>query len=304
MAEVITRSREADGVEFPTSEAKLAASFGHPVDFDPVSDVLVADVRGSIVGVARVWRDERADGALAFGQYVDLVPEWRRGRLREVLFEYNERHARGLAVRDTKERRHVLVLWANSDENEWKSLAVRHGYQEAQHEIDMVRSLGDVPDLPLPAGIEVRPVTPDDVRKVWDANREAWRETWGYSESRWDDAHFEAALHSPEFQPNLWQIAWDGDTLVGMVLPYILPEENERYGCRRGHAENVYVLEGYRGRGIARALLARALRVLKERGMDEATLGTEVENPHRALRIYESMGFRIVKHFTWYEKSL
>ncbi len=304
MADVITRSREADGVQIPAKAEDLASSFGHPTDFDPATDVLVAEAEGRMVGLARTWRDERADGTWVIEHAVSLIPEWRGHGLREALFDYNEGRARGLALQDVKERPRVLVLWANDEENEWKSLAIGRGYRPVQHEIDLVRSLADIPDMPLPASIEVRPVAEDDMRAVWDALRESSRQDWNYSESRWDEAHFEAFLHSPAAHPDLWQVAWDGDTLVGTVLPYIDAEENARYGWRRGHTESVYVREGYRGRGIARALLARAMRVLKERGMEEATLGMEVENPHDPLRLYEGMGFRVVKHFTWYQKPL
>ncbi len=304
MAAVMTRSREADGVELATSVADLVAAYEHPTDFDPASDVLLVETQGIILGLARTWRDRREDGTLVYGHSVEIVPEWRGRGLREALFGCNERHARTLAEGDSRKGPRVLVLWANDEENEWKALALRHGYRPVQHEIDLVRSLEDIPDAPLPAGLEVRRVTPAQYRAVWDANREAGRQIWNYSESRWDDAHFEAFQRSPEFQPDLWQVAWDGGTLVGTVLPYILAEENRRYARRRGHTESVYVREGYRGRGLARALLARSLRVLKERGMEEATLGMEVENPHGPLRLYEGMGFRIVKHFTWYEKSL
>lgn len=304
MAEVITRSREADGVEFPETVEGLSASFAHAPDFDPSEDVLIAEARGSLIGVARMRRGERADGTLAYQHSVDVAEEWRAGELRESLFEYNERRGRSLAAQDPKGRPHALTLWANDVENDWKTLAVRHGYREVQHVIDLVRSLDDLPDISLPPGIEVRPFNPEDIRKVWDLNREASREEWGFAESRFDDAHLDAFRRSPEFQPDLWQIAWDGDTVVGMVLPFILESENRRYGRRRGHTENVAVREGYRRRGVARALLARALWTLKERGMDEATLGTEVENPQHAIRLYESLGFRIVQHFTWYEKAI
>lgn len=302
MAAVITRSREADGFELAKSADELAADFEHPTDFDPATDVLVAEVEGRIVGLARMWRNVRANGTLEYEHSVDLVREWRGRGLREALFEHNERHALAVATQVPKERPRALLVWANDEENEWKDVAIRHGYRPVQHVIDLVRSLDDIPEIPLPAGIEVRPVAEDHYRAVWDALREASRLDWDYSESRWDDAHLEAARHSPEFQPDLWQVAWDGDTLVGTVLPYILAEENARYGWRRGHTESVVVREGYRGRGIARALLARALRDLKDRGMEEATLGMEVENPHGPLRLYEAMGFRVVKHFTWYEK--
>jgi ribosomal protein S18 acetylase RimI-like enzyme len=68
--------------------------------------------------------------------------------------------------------------------------------------------------------------------------------------------------------------------------------------------EFVYVREEFRGKGLARALLARSLRVLKNIGMEEVTLGAEVDNPHDAIRIYESIGFRLVKKFTWYQKPV
>ncbi len=304
MAEVVTRSREADGYELVKTIDELAAEFTNPPDFDPAADVVLAEAEGRIVGLARMWRRERQGGTLGYQHSVELVPEWRRPGLRDALFDYNERHAGSLAAQDSKKRPHLLALWAYAEENEWKALAVRHGYRETQHFLDLVRSLDDLPEIPLPEGIEVRPAMPADVRKVWDLDREASREEWGFSEARYDDAHLDAFRRSPDFQPDLWQLAWDGDTLVGMVLPFILDEENRRYGRRQGHTENVCVREGYRRRGIARALLARSLRVLRDRGMDEATLGTEVENPHRALRVYESLGFRIVEHFTWYEKPL
>jgi len=304
MAAVMTRSREADGVEIATTVEDLAASYEQPTDFDPASDVLVVEAWGSIMGLARIWRDQRADGTLVYGHSVELVPEWRGRGLREAFFEYNERHARALAAKDPRKGPRVLVLWANDEENEWKALALAHGYRPVQHVIDLVRSLEGIPEAPLPPGLEVRPVTPKDYRAVWDAGRESSRWMWNYSESRWDDAHFEAFQRSPEFQPDLWQIAWDRETLVGTVLPFILEAENRRYGRKQGHTESVYVREGYRGRGIARALLARSLQVLKERGMEEATLGMEVENPHDPLRLYKGMGFAIVKHFTWYQKSL
>ena len=303
MAATITRSREADGVELATTVQDLVVDFEHRRDFDPATDLLLAEADEDLIGLARMWREDRADGTRAFRHSVELVPEWRGHGLREMLFEHNEGHARVLAAPDPEGRRHVLALWANDEENDWKALALRHGYTPVRHELDLVRSLDEIPELSLPPGIEVRPASPGAVAAVWDAIRTDEKEAWDYAEASVDDAHLEAYRRSPEFQPDLWQLAWDGDMLVGMVLPFILQEENLRYGRRRGHTEGVYVREGYRRRGIARALLARSLRLLKERGMEEAALGTSAENPYRALRIYEGLGFRVVKHFTWYQKS-
>jgi ribosomal protein S18 acetylase RimI-like enzyme len=60
----------------------------------------------------------------------------------------------------------------------------------------------------------------------------------------------------------------------------------------------------WRRRGLARALLVRSFAVLKKRGMAEAALGVDTNNPNGALRLYESVGFRSVKRYATYRKSL
>jgi ribosomal protein S18 acetylase RimI-like enzyme len=60
----------------------------------------------------------------------------------------------------------------------------------------------------------------------------------------------------------------------------------------------------WRRQGLARALIARSLHVLRERGMDHAALGVDAENPNGALQLYRSMGFQVVKVFTTYRKPL
>ncbi|HEY7413564.1 MAG TPA: GNAT family N-acetyltransferase, partial [Ktedonobacteraceae bacterium] len=56
-------------------------------------------------------------------------------------------------------------------------------------------------------------------------------------------------------------------------------------------------------RGIARALLARSLALHRDKGMLEAALGVEPENPTGALHLYESMGFQVVDRNLVYTKA-
>ena len=304
MAAVITRSREADGVELITTEEDLAAVFDEPLDFDPGTDVLVAEDEGRMVGLARVWREDREDGRKVYGHSVELLREWRVRGVREELFLHNERHIRRIAKKDGREITGFLRLWANDSDNEWRSVVERNGYRPVQHELDMVRALDEIPETPLPDGFDIRPVIPEHYSEIWEADMESSRQDWDFSESKWDEGHFKAFMKTSTFQPGLWQVAWNGETLAGMVLNYIVEEENRQLGKKRGHTEHVSVREQYRGRGLARALLARSFKVLKDHGMDEAMLGMEVENPHDPLRLYEGMGYRVVKHYTWYQKPL
>ena len=82
-------------------------------------------------------------------------------------------------------------------------------------------------------------------------------------------------------------------SLIALVLAYIV----------LGAADAVLMLR-YSRRGLARALIARSFRVLKERGMTEAALGVDAQNPNGALQLYESMGFRVAKRHTIFRKPL
>ena len=89
-----------------------------------------------------------------------------------------------------------------------------------------------------------------------------------------------------------------------MVLNFIDERENEEYKRKRGWTEDIAVLRPYRRQGLAKALIARSLKLHKSLGMTEAALGVDVDNPNGALRLYQGMGFRMVKEHTTYRKPL
>ena len=75
-------------------------------------------------------------------------------------------------------------------------------------------------------------------------------------------------------------------------MNYVFPEENEKLGIQRGWLEHISVRRPYRRRGLAGALIADSMRALRDRGLEEAALGVDAENPSGALHLYESFGFR------------
>jgi ribosomal protein S18 acetylase RimI-like enzyme len=89
-----------------------------------------------------------------------------------------------------------------------------------------------------------------------------------------------------------------------MVLNYINREENEHYARRRGYTEDIAVRRPWRRRGLASALIVRSLSALAERGMTEAALAVDAENPSGALRVYERLGYRQIKQWTVFRRQL
>ena len=67
--------------------------------------------------------------------------------------------------------------------------------------------------------------------------------------------------------------------------------------ARRGGAD-----PAWRGRGVATALIGRNLRLLAERGMTEAALLVDSQNPTGALALYERVGFRRVRTDMFYQR--
>jgi mycothiol synthase len=167
----------------------------------------------------------------------------------------------------------------------------------------MVRPhLCDIPELPLPDHVELRPVSADQIRAVWEADVAANAGTWG--ETTDQEAGWEAFRDDPLLDASLWRVAWHGDDVVGQVKSFINHEENEAEGRLRGYTENIATHVDWRGKGIASALLAESLRAIRDRGMTEAALSVDTENPADAMGIYRRLGFVPVSYEAVYDKPL
>ena len=91
--------------------------------------------------------------------------------------------------------------------------------------------------------------------------------------------------------------------MVGSVMTYINHAENKALGLRRGYTEGISTVPAWQRRGVARALIARSLRVQRELGMTESALVCNPANL-RNYRLYAGCGFQEVKRDTVYEKEL
>ncbi len=169
------------------------------------------------------------------------------------------------------------------------------GYGEVRFEASMVRPhLDDILDLPLPDGVELRPVAADQLRTIWDAAVNAF--AGGFGQQQPKEEHWLEFRDDPIADSTLWKVAWAGDTVVGQIRSFINHEENEKLGRLRGYTEHISTHPDWRGRGVASALLAASLREVRDRGMTEAALGVDTENPANAFAIYERLGFKLTAY--------
>ena len=152
-------------------------------------------------------------------------------------------------------------------------------------------SLDDIPEAPLPAGLELRPVALDQHRAIFMADIEAFRDHWEPRD--FTESAFKAHFDKQELDTDLWVVAWDGGEVAGSVQSWIWPHENALLGVRRGWLESISVRRQWRRRGLARSMTAEALRRLRFAGMDDAMLGVDADNPTGALGLYQGLGFEV-----------
>jgi len=145
-------------------------------------------------------------------------------------------------------------------------------------------------------------LTEPQAMAVMLAEDEAFRDHWGHRPET--DADRRRWLDDPRQDLALWQVAYAGDEVAGVVFPLVDSAENERFGRRRAWLDSVSVRRPWRRRGVARALIVRALLALRERGLTSAVLGVDADNPTGALGLYETVGFRRERNAAAYRKPV
>ena len=196
-----------------------------------------------------------------------------------------------------------VLLRAHAEDSEIGHITLLEGrgFAPVRHFFLMRRAtLDDIPEVPLPDGLAIRPVRPEDHRAIWDAEDEAFRDHWGAHVHT--EHEFQVTFGRSELDTDLWAVAWDGDSVAGVVQTWIWPTENETLGVKRGWLEKISVRRPWRQRGLGRALTAAALVKLRDAGMTEAMLGVDSQNPTGALGLYERLGFEVHQRSIAYER--
>lgn len=304
MLDIIRAAYAADGVDRLETRDGLAASLTASTSFDPGRDILLAvpgpahdtDARGPDaerpVAVSWVRHRQLADSTRVFSHFGSVEPSWRRRGIGAALLRSAQRRLLEVAATQPNDGPRCFASMTYGGEQGGRSLLAAAGYavQEGLSMQDMVR-----PDLlaadppPLPLGVEVRQVGPQHRRMVWEAMEAASADDLATSPGTEEDYRSWADL--PFWDESLWQVAWDGDQIAGMVLNYVNQPENEYFGRRRGYTEYINVRRPWRRQGLARALILRSLHLLRERGLREAALDVHVHNPNGARQLYEQLGY-------------
>jgi mycothiol synthase len=300
LVELWNAAYRADDVELVWTDESLRVELAHPTNHDPTRDMIVGEIGDRIVGVGTAHWFMR-DGEYQAELDGAVMPEYRRRGIGRAILRWSEHRAAEVAEENGAAPR-WLGAWKNDSQVGDIALLGREGYAPVRYFFEMERDLSlPIPDAPVPEGLEIRPVRDADERRIFEAENEAFRDHWGHRE--FVDADFARQVASPEHDTSLWQVAWDGDEVVGAVSVWIYPEENRTLGVSRAWLERVSVRRRWRRRGVARSLIAAAMRAIRVKGLATAALGVDADNPTGALGLYEGLGFGVHKRGTAWRKA-
>ena len=255
MSRVMSAASGANGnPEGFRSESELRNELAHPSSTDPWADLVLTFVGDELVAVSEATFEDANEGMRHYQSYCYIHPAWRDRGLGSALLPRMEARLREIAAAHEQPAPPLLVTRTDEPEPAARALVEAHGYRMARQYHLMVRPDLDAIDAPAPPpGIDIRPVSRDELPRVWDAMAEAFKDHFGAMDT--SQASFQRWISSPRMDPDGMICAFDGDEVAAGVQAAVTPGENEEHGYLRGWTDPVFTRRAWRRRGLAYACL-------------------------------------------------
>ena len=267
------------------------------------NSILGFDRQGVARAYGRITKNPDGEKAMGFG-CVD--PGWQDKGIGTGLLGWMEARTRERfaedAMQDSTPR---LRLHMEQQHTHQATLFGDAGYRIVRYYNEMHRPLQDgFPDAVLHDGLHLVDFGPELHEPVRLAHNDAFRDHWG-SEPR-DEEGWAFVVNDPLARPDLSAVVVEQST--GKVAGYQLAshdsESAESRGYKEGYTDLLGVRRRFRGRGVARALLAVAMRRFAAAGRARAALDVASETPTGALALYARRGYVAVNTSMAWDKEL
>ncbi|MBA3372379.1 MAG: GNAT family N-acetyltransferase [Actinomycetota bacterium] len=273
---------------------------------DPRRDALFGfDDNGSLLAFGWVQCTPGAVQLHRVRLWGDVHPEWRRRGLGRFLLAWLQARGQQIAADLPPNLPAVLEVAAEIALGDRIRLFERTGFVPVRWFSKMQRDLraATAAHVALPAGISIRPWSPDDDETTRIAHNLAFAGHWGTTSveaQAWRHSYTGAG----HFRPDLSLLAYDGEQLAGYCLGSHYLQDTACKGYSEGWIDRLGTLPAFRRRGVGTALLGAALGAIADAGLDVASLMVDTGNASGALALYERLGFTPVERIVVLHKAL
>jgi mycothiol synthase len=251
------------------------------------------DLSGKLIAYAILGEDPSFD--------CQVLPEYEWTGIEEQALTWVEARLSELRKFDSKTWGGKLVSGARQDDANRLAFLEQHGFKYSGEfaEVNMIRSLGiPIPDTSLPSGFRVCAFTEihEHINSAVIINRAGiQREVWHpWTVGNVTDKDYLRFMNLPGYRRDLDIVAIAPKGVIASYLNGWIDPIN-----RIGDFGPVGARPAYRRQGLTRAVLLEGMRRMKMLGMERVCISTgETNTP--ALRLYESIGFKIVNKYLDY----
>jgi len=248
------------------------------------------DNQGKLVAYAILGEDPSFD--------CQVLPEYEWSGIEAEALAWAETRIGELRKRDGQQWSGKFVSGARQDDAKRIAFLEQHGFRYSGEfaEVNMLRALAEpIPETVVPPGCQVRALAEaGDTSNRAGAEREVWL-PWTVGNVSDDD--YARLMRLPGYHRELDVVAVAPDGIIAAYVNGWIDPVN-----RIGDFGPVGARPAYRRQGLTRAVLLEGLRRMQARGMDRVCVSTGVSNTP-ALRLYESVGFKIVNKYLDYVKT-
>ncbi len=257
---------------------------------DPQEFIRLWHAGDKLVGYAILGEDPSFDW--------QVLPEYAWRGIEAEALAWAESRLSVLRQRDARRWRGHMVSGARQDDARRIAFLEQHGFRPGGEfsEVNLLRVLDEpIPAPVLPAGCQVRAFAgADEMSNRAEAQREVWQ-PWTVGNVSDDD--YARLMRLPGYERELDVVAVAPDGVIAAYVNGWIDPVN-----RIGDFGPVGARPAYRRQGLARAVLLECLRRMRARGMERVSVSTGVSNTP-ALRLYESVGFKVVNQYIEYVRG-
>lgn len=253
--------------------------------------MFIAELDGEPVGIVNARVDKMREEKKGFVRVLGVVPEFRR---RGIGLELAQNAIESLRERGMQ----TAEAEVDMAKPEGLGLFESMGFERVRVSSLMKMSLGNIPSgIGENRDVQLRKFqkgSVEDLKLMTWLTNETFKEHYNWRPLTVEELQY-LMEDEPRFRDQGHLFVLSEGKPVGFVAVGIDREYNKERNTRLGWIHSIGVLKQNRLRGIGTRLMIEGMRLLKAKGMTGVILGVDDQNPTKAIRLYEKLGFKVTK---------